>query len=169
MRQGEQYCLLKVFSYSDGFLMEDRHRKLRSRTSKLADNAHVLNILQVVKRQRHELCANNYQLAVYLQRPELSLGQAIARRLLERRNYTEEELYAFLGKVVESLLYMQDNGLKNIQLDSEAVLFCGEQVKILDSGLACSRSYAQLLERREKGEGSSRSKEEAEGCVYLAP
>jgi hypothetical protein len=69
-----------------------------------------------------------------------------------RKNYSEEELYIFLGKVVESLLYIQDNGLKNIQLDSEAVLFCGEQIKILDSGLACSKSYGKLLQNREKGQ-----------------
>lgn len=42
----------------------------------------------------------------------------IEKRLTLRKNYTEEELYIFLSKTVESLLYIQDNGLKNIHLDT---------------------------------------------------
>ena len=34
-----------------------------------------------------------------------------------RKNYSEDELFVFLGRVVDALLYIQDNGLKNIQLD----------------------------------------------------
>jgi hypothetical protein len=40
---------------------------------------------------------------------------------------------------------VQDNGLKNIHLDSESILLCGEHVKVLDSGLACSKTYLSLL------------------------
>ena len=57
----------------------------------------------------------------------------------------------FLEKVVNSLIYIQDNGLKNIQIDSEAIVYCGENVKLLDCGIAASKTYYQLLEQREKG------------------
>jgi hypothetical protein len=52
---------------------------------------------------------------------------------------------------VASLIYIQDNGLKNIQLDAEAIVFCNDKVKVLDCGVACSKTYCQLLEGREKG------------------
>lgn len=78
------------------------------------------------------------------------MAQVIEKRLASRKNYTEEELYTFLSKVVESLLYIQDNGLKNIHLDSESILLCGDHVKVLDSGLAFSKSYLNLLEQHEK-------------------
>lgn len=50
-----------------------------------------------------------------------------------------------MGKVVDSLIYMQDNGLKNVHLDCEAILYCNDSVKILDSTLATSKNYTQLL------------------------
>jgi hypothetical protein len=56
-----------------------------------------------------------------------------------------------MGKLVASLIYIQDNGLKNIQLDAQAIVFCSERVKVLDCGVACSKTYYQLLEGREKG------------------
>jgi hypothetical protein len=61
-----QFCFLKVFTYSDHFLMEDRFRKLKARTTKLANNPHVLNVHQVAKHHRKDLCAHNFQLLVYL-------------------------------------------------------------------------------------------------------
>lgn len=50
MQKDQQYCLLKTFSYSDHFLMEDRYRKLKSRTNKATTTNSVLTIYQVVKR-----------------------------------------------------------------------------------------------------------------------
>ena len=67
-----------------------------------------------------------------------------------------------MGKIVDSLIYMQDNGIKNVHLDSEAILYCGDSVKILDSTLAVSRNYTKLLEHLEKGVKYG-------GNVYLAP
>lgn len=145
MQKDQQYCLLKVFSYSDHFLMEDRFRKLKSRTNKLNSSNSVLNVYQVVKKEKKEICANNYQLWTYLEKCDQTLAQSIEKRLHTRKNFTEEELYIFLGKIVDSLLYIQDNGLKNIHLDTESILICGEHVKILDSGLAFSKSYLNLL------------------------
>ncbi len=49
MRREDQHCLLKTFSYADQFLMEDRFRKLKTRTNKLNNNNHILNIFQVHK------------------------------------------------------------------------------------------------------------------------
>ena len=51
-------------------------------------------------------------------------------------------------KVVESLIYIQDNGLKNIQLDAEAIILSNNCIKILDCGIACSKTYYKLLEER---------------------
>ena len=67
-----------------------------------------------------------------------------------------------MGKVVDSLIYMQDNGLKNVHLDCEAILYCGENVKIIDSTLGTSKNYAKLLDHVEKGT-------KYVGNVYLAP
>lgn len=46
---------------------------------------------------------------------------------------------------------MQDNGLKNIAIDSHALLFCQNTVKVLDSGIAHSEHYQTLLTAREQG------------------
>lgn len=51
-------------------------------------------------------------------------------------------------KVVESLIYIQDNGLKNIQLDADAIVLAQNFVKILDCGIACSKTYDNLLSER---------------------
>jgi hypothetical protein len=145
MRSAQGFCILKVFSFTDGFLMEERLRKFKARVSKIAENGHVLTMYSVNKMERKELCANNYQLHVFLERPATTLRDMIAQRLRNKQNFTEEELFSFLGKLINSLLYIQDNGLKNIQLDSEAILFCGDNVKVLDCAIACSRTYYQLL------------------------
>lgn len=65
--------------------------------------------------------------------------------------------------MVNSLIYIQDNGLKNIQIDSEAIVQCGENVKVMDCGVAASKTYYQLLERREKGLACPANN------IYLAP
>lgn len=52
MQKDQQYCLLKIFSYSDHFLMEDRFRKLKSRSNKSAKNGSVLTVYEVTKRER---------------------------------------------------------------------------------------------------------------------
>lgn len=98
-----------------------------------------------------------------MERPQSTLRDLIARRLKEKRNFSEEELFTFLAKVVNSLIYIQDNGLKNIQIDSEAIVQCGEDVKVLDCGVAASKTYYQLLERREKGLACPANN------IYLAP
>lgn len=98
----------------------------------------------------------------YLEKFDETLAESISKRLAQRKNYSEAELFSFLAKLVDSLLYIQDNGLKNIQLDCEAVVICGDEVKVLDSGLAFSKSYLSLLEHREK-------ELKFEGSVYLAP
>jgi hypothetical protein len=118
MRSAQGFCILKVFSFTDGFLMEERLRKFKARVSKIAENSHVLTMYSVNKMERKELCANNYQLHVFLERHTNTLREIIAQRLRNKQNFTEEELFSFLGKLINSLLYIQDNGLKNIQLDS---------------------------------------------------
>lgn len=98
-----------------------------------------------------------------MERPECTLRDLISRRLKDKRNFSEEELFAFLAKVVASLIYIQDNGLKNIQIDSETIVQCGENVKVMDCGVAASKTYYQLLERREKGLSCPVNN------IYLAP
>lgn len=49
MRSSETYCLLKVFSFTDHFLMEERLRKFKNRVSKLARNPHVLDLYSLSK------------------------------------------------------------------------------------------------------------------------
>lgn len=49
MRWKEQLCLKKVFHLGDGFVMEERLRGLRGRSSRLAGNPHALNIYAVTK------------------------------------------------------------------------------------------------------------------------
>ena len=34
-----------------------------------------------------------------------------------KKNYTEEELFTFMAQTIDALIFIQDNGLKNIQLD----------------------------------------------------
>jgi hypothetical protein len=68
-----------------------------------------------------------------------------------------------LGKVVNTLIYIQDNGLKNIQIDAEAIFCCGDNVKVLDCAISASKTYYQLLDRREKGIEISGNN------IYLAP
>ena len=67
-----------------------------------------------------------------------------------------------MGKVVDSLIYMQDNGLKNVHLDCEAILYCGDSVKIIDSTLATSKNYTKLLDHLEK-------RIKYVGNIYLSP
>lgn len=72
-----------------------------------------------------------------------------------------------MKKVVESLIYIQDSGLKNVLLDRDAIYLCKPEptisgiasdqevnltkgveeylVKILDCGIASNNSYMRLL------------------------
>jgi hypothetical protein len=84
-------------------------------------------------------------LHVFLERPGSTLREAVAQRLKTKVNFSEQELFSFLEKLVNTLLYIQDNGLKNIQLDSEAIVLCGDHVKVLDCAVASSRTYYSLL------------------------
>lgn len=123
MEQEGHFCLLKAFSYSDPFLAEDKYRKIKTRISK--PNHSLLDVYQAHKMERKDLCANNYELHVYLEQPQSTLQHTINQRLQEKKSYTEEELYHFLAVIVDSLIYIQDNGHKNIHLDSQSIFFCG--------------------------------------------
>jgi hypothetical protein len=160
MEQDSQYCLLKTFSYCDQFLMEDCFRRLKARSSRPSSST--LNVLHVAKRELKEICANSYQLLVLLERPQQSLQQLLDSRLAAKRNFSEEELLLFLGRTVDSLIHLQDNGLKNIHLDGHSLLLCGDHLKVLDAALALSSSYHSLLVALEKGEAPQQA-------LYLAP
>ena len=41
----------------------------------------------------------------------------LEKRLQMKKNYTEDELFSFMARTVDSLISIQDNGFKNIQLD----------------------------------------------------
>jgi len=43
---------------------------------------------------------------------------------------------------------MQDNGLKNIAIDTDAILFCNNKIKVLDSVIASSDHYNTLVTAR---------------------
>lgn len=100
---------------------------------------------------------------MFLEQPTCTLAAVIAARLQEKRNFSEGELFAFLAKVVDSLIYIQDNGLKNIQVDSHAILYCAHNLKVLDSAIALNKTYFHLLEQREKGTECPTTN------IYLAP
>ena len=116
----------------------------------MGTNPHVINIYQVGKREARDMCATTYQLHVYMEKVEDDLAQLLSRRLRERKNFTEEELINFISKVVDSLLYIQDNGLKNILLDAEAIIISNDDIKVLDLTIAESKRYFNLLEAKEK-------------------
>jgi hypothetical protein len=44
--------MLKVFSFTDAFLMEDRLRKFKGRVAKIAQNPHVLDMYSLNKLER---------------------------------------------------------------------------------------------------------------------
>jgi hypothetical protein len=52
MRSAQGACLLKVFSFTDAFLMEERLRKFKARVNKIAENGHVLSAYSVSKMER---------------------------------------------------------------------------------------------------------------------
>jgi hypothetical protein len=49
MKSNSSYCLLKIYSFTDNFLMEERLRKFKTRVSKIGENLHVLNVYSVNK------------------------------------------------------------------------------------------------------------------------
>jgi hypothetical protein len=49
MKSNSSYCLLKIYSFTDNFLMEERLRKFKTRVSKIGENPHVLNVYSVNK------------------------------------------------------------------------------------------------------------------------
>jgi len=88
MRSAQGTCLLKIFSFTDGFLMEERLRKFRARVNKIAENGHVLSVYSVNKVERKEICANNYQLHVFMERAGNSLREVVAQRLKNKQNFS---------------------------------------------------------------------------------
>ena len=48
MQADSHLCLLKTYTYSDPYLMEDQHRKLKARINR--PNPHTLNVYQLVKK-----------------------------------------------------------------------------------------------------------------------
>jgi hypothetical protein len=49
MKSNSSYCLLKIYSFTDNFLMEERLRKFKTRVTKIGENLHVLNVYSVNK------------------------------------------------------------------------------------------------------------------------
>jgi serine/threonine protein kinase len=58
-----------------------------------------------------------------------------------------------MGKVLEGLISLQDNGLKNCHLDKHSIVFCSERVKLIDLGLATVFPYHCFLEQLEPSPG----------------
>ena len=76
----------------------------------------------------------------------------------EKKNFTEIEILKFLKMTIGTLIFLQDNGFKNNQLDKDSILFCGDKVKILDMAIASNCPYQEILD----------GKRHQDGC-YLAP
>ena len=146
--------------------MEERLRGLKGRSNRLAGNSHALNIYAVKKHIQQQLCANNHQLEVYLQHAVTSLQDDIDRRLNERSNYSEGDILDILSKAVDSLIYLQDNGLRNIHIDPSALLLTqNNHIKVLDAAVAYSPAYTWAVEQHQ-GSGST---ELGQVRAYLSP
>ena len=65
----------------------------------------------------------------------------------------------------ERISYMMDNGIKNVSIDKDAIVFCGGRLKIIDTGIAISNSYFKLISNLE----SKLPKKNPLPSFYLAP
>lgn len=54
-----------------------------------------------------------------------------------------------MNKVLEALIFLQDNGFKNCHLDKNSIVFCNEKIKLLDYGIATNNPYQNFLEKME--------------------
>ncbi len=52
MRSEQDYCILKILSFTDSFLMEERLRRFKARAGKIGSNAHVLEVYSVSRVER---------------------------------------------------------------------------------------------------------------------
>lgn len=57
------------------------------------------------------------------------------------------ELLNFFMRVLEALIYLQDNGFKNCHLDKDSIIMCGNKVKVIDMGIATSSPYQTFLDK----------------------
>ena len=54
-----------------------------------------------------------------------------------------------LSKAVDSLIYLQDNGLRNIHIDPSSLLLTqNNHVKVLDAAVAYSPAYSWVVEQK---------------------
>ena len=54
---------------------------------------------------------------------------------------------------VKTLIFLQDNGFKNCQLDKDSIFLCGEKVKILDMAVTVTSPYQKFLDEGKYQDG----------------
>ena len=54
---------------------------------------------------------------------------------------------------VSTLIFLQDNGFKNCQLDKDSIVLCGNKVKVLDMGISPITTYQTFLDEAKPLDG----------------
>ena len=50
-----------------------------------------------------------------------------------------------MSKIVDSLIYLQDNALRNIHIDPDAIIIIVDKIKVLDAAVAYNNAYRQVV------------------------
>jgi hypothetical protein len=145
--------LLKIYHFADEMMGQEKLRRFNARMKKFPNPDYILQIKEVGLVSKNEMCAHNYDILLYLERHTQSLASILAARLKDKKNFSEKEIYTFINKVLEALIFVQDNGFRNCHLDKNSIVFCRETVKLMDLAIATSYPYQALLDKLEPSPG----------------
>lgn len=134
-------CFLKVHHFADQMMSHEKLRRLQARIKKYSNSDSVVSVWAVELKDKQEMCAHNSELHVYFEKYSDTLRTVLDGRLKERKNFSESEIMQFLKMCVGTLVFLQDNGFKNSQLDKDSILMCSGKLKVLDLAIAASSPY----------------------------
>ena len=92
------------------------------------------------------MCSTVYRLYALYDYFESDLAAIFDERLKSKKYFEEEELMNILSCVARSLIYIQDNGLKNSFLTKQSILCVSGRYIVLDAIIAARHHpYYSLL------------------------
>ena len=136
---------VKVYHFADQMMGEEKLRRVNARIKKFPKSDYLLNVKKAEMITKQEMCANNTNIYLYFERYTCSLGSILTTRTKEKRNFTENEIYEFLHHVLQTLVFLQDNGFKNCHLDKESIVMCENKIKVIDMAIATSSPFQSYL------------------------
>ena len=149
-KQTDDQLLLREFNFNDKKECEKTRDKLAELKNKLAGNKHVVALKDYLMHSEDQYCSTFYKIYALFEYPERTLDDEINERNVQKRKFSETELWSILASCILGLSHLQKNGIRHSALKSSSILLSQEGIiKISDPfAIGATPNYDTAINKR---------------------